>query len=140
MQFFLELNLVDSIKELKDKQDKLEKLKVNLTIEVGKIGDLEEKILKNKWKIDLLEQNDSKNEDIIKLLNAADLKLEKEIKELKEKFAPKLGAEGATLPSSCTDLENRGQPFNGIYLVKDSSTKKIQSISCDFGASGNFSL
>ena len=124
------------MKELRDKQHELEKMKVNLTIEAGKIVYLEERVMENRKKIDHLEKMNLKNEEKIESLNSTSLELGKEIKKLEGKLEPKPEPEGATLPSSCTDLQKRGQPYNGVFLVKNSSTKKIVAVSCEFGTSG----
>ena len=42
----------------------------------------------------------------------------------------------AALPSSCTDLSLIGHSLNGLYLVQNTATSKIETIYCNFGTSG----
>ena len=44
----------------------------------------------------------------------------------------------ALLPSSCRDLSQFGLSFDGLYLVKNPETRKIETIFCDFGTSSKF--
>jgi len=42
----------------------------------------------------------------------------------------------ALAPSSCRELSNAGHSFDGLYLVQNQDTKKIETILCTFGTSG----
>ena len=42
----------------------------------------------------------------------------------------------APFPSSCADLQAIGHSLDGFYLVKNPTTKKIETIFCDFVTSG----
>ncbi len=41
----------------------------------------------------------------------------------------------AVLPSSCRDLSLIGHSLNGLYLVQNLDTKKIETVFCNFGTS-----
>ncbi len=41
----------------------------------------------------------------------------------------------AVLPSSCRDLSLIGHILDGLYLVQNLDTKKVETIFCDFGTS-----
>lgn len=42
----------------------------------------------------------------------------------------------APFPSSCADLQAIGHSLDGFYLVKNPTTRKIETIFCDFVTSG----
>jgi len=42
----------------------------------------------------------------------------------------------AVLPSSCGDLSLIGHNLNGLYLVQNSDTDKIETVYCDFETPG----
>jgi len=41
----------------------------------------------------------------------------------------------ALLPTSCRDLSQFGHTLDGLYLVKNVDTKKVEAVFCDFGTS-----
>ena len=42
----------------------------------------------------------------------------------------------ALAPSSCRELSFAGHSLNGLYLVQNQDTKKIETVLCTFGTSG----
>lgn len=46
----------------------------------------------------------------------------------------------AALPTSCRDLSLIGHSLDGLYLVKNMETNKIETVYCDFGTSGKLTL
>ncbi len=41
----------------------------------------------------------------------------------------------AVAPSSCRDLSLVGHSLDGLYLVQNLDTKKVETVLCDFGTS-----
>ena len=41
----------------------------------------------------------------------------------------------AVVPSSCRDLSLIGHILDGLYLIKNVDTKKVETVFCDFGTS-----
>ena len=94
----------------------------------------------NLAKINRLEEKNSRNEAKI-------AEQDNEIKKLKARINTNIETNplprppystGASVPSSCNDLATSGQSSNGLYLIKNEGTKKIEAVSCSFGPSGNF--
>jgi len=46
--------------------------------------------------------------------------------------------QSAVFPSSCDDLLVIGHNLDGLYLVKNADTNKIETVFCDFQISGKF--
>ena len=44
----------------------------------------------------------------------------------------------AVAPSSCRELSLIGHSLDGLYLLQNSNTKKIETVFCDFGESSKF--
>ena len=44
----------------------------------------------------------------------------------------------ANEPSSCEELATNGHSSDGLYLVKNPDSKKIEAVACSFGANGEF--
>ena len=42
----------------------------------------------------------------------------------------------AVAPSSCRELSANGHSSDGLYLVKNQNTKKIETVLCTFGTEG----
>jgi len=42
----------------------------------------------------------------------------------------------AIVPSSCRELATAGHSIDGLYLVQNSDSRKIEAVFCDFGTSG----
>jgi len=76
----------------------------------------------------------------VKLLETENAEQDKEITHLKKTIDDQLGKPGdvstsATEPSSCKELATNGYSINGLYLVKNPDTRKIEAVSCSFGTS-----
>ena len=99
----------------------------------------------NEEKIGNLEKRNSKNEKKIRLLETTNAEQDKEIEKLKAIIdetkigtKPSVLSTGTAEPSSCNELAIGGHSSNGFYLVKNSVTKKMETVSYKFGTSGNY--
>ena len=106
-------------------------LKTRNAVNLEKIGNLEKRKSKNEKKIHLLE---TKNAEQAKEIT----KLKIIIDEIKIETKPFVLFTGTAEPSSFNELVVSGYSSNGFYLVKNSVTKKIETVSCKFGTSGNY--
>ena len=110
-------------------------------------------------KVDLLEARNIEN---VELLTTKISKKEEEIAKLKATIDAKQGAAPfddkrdrrdqnndkqilsghsstrALAPSSCRELSLIGHTLDGLYLVQNVDTKKIETVLCNFGTSGKF--
>ena len=44
----------------------------------------------------------------------------------------------AVIPSSCRELDLIGHSLDGLYLVQNQDTKKIETLFCDFGPTSKY--
>jgi len=95
-------------------------------------------------KVAHLEENSSKKSAKMGLLEATNAEQDKEISKLKTKVVLKPvdlispGFSKKEMPSSCSELGEMGHSLNGIYLVKNPGTKKIETVFCTFGTTRKF--
>lgn len=78
-----------------------------------------------KWSTSILEKKWAKHEEEIIKINANCIR--------------RISRDSQTsknVPSSCKELAIKGHPFNGLYLVKNSDTKNIEAVLCDFENTG----
>ena len=96
-------------------------------------------------KIAFLEKSNAVSKIQIGHLEAKNAEQDQEIAKLRTKIVSKqvipistglLKQKGAGIPSSCSELEQRGHSFDGLYLVKNPETKKIETVFCRFETEG----
>jgi len=87
----------------------------------AKISDQGEEIIQLKAKMDLRSSNYHQMNSVYSKEGSSDDFLAK-----------------AVLPSSCRDLSLIGHNLDGLYLVQNIDTKKVETIFCDFGTSSKW--
>jgi len=80
-------------------------------------------------KIDLLTTQRAQQEEEIKLLKNKPASIKTNSIPIESDSSPRLP------PSSCRQLSTIGHSLDGIYLVANQDTKKIEAIYCEFGSS-----
>ena len=148
----------NKIKLLDEENNKISKTIADLDTKCGgndkKIDALK---TQNEERFDVLKGNNNEFDSKIKLLESKNNQQDKDIKYLNttmvspqelvqstgrsycERHFTKEECESpikTTAPSSCRDLAIRGHSFNGIYLLNNPETNKIQTALCLFGNSG----
>lgn len=110
-----------------------------------RLDDISKKNKANEVKIAFLEKTNAESKIKIGHLESKNAEQDKEIAKLKTKIVSKpvtpistglSKQKGAGIPSSCSELEQRGHSFDGLYLVKNPGTKKIETVFCRFETEG----
>jgi len=96
----------------------------------AKIGRLEEKSSEKLAKLDLLEATIAEQDKAITKLKTKIFS--NPVNPITHGFSKK------GIPSSCSELAKRGHSSDGLYLVKNHGTKKIETVFCNFGPPGRF--
>ncbi len=95
-------------------------------------------------KVDHLEaKNAEQSEEIIKLKAKMDTKIICDLSHLTNVKESSTAGDCTTVrkpivPASCRELAIMGHSNNGLYLVQNRDTKRIETIFCDFITSGEF--
>lgn len=118
-----------------ENEAKIDRLQAKNVENEAKMAKQEEEIVKLKAKIDVEvvadHFYDTSFDDDQLLHSSIDHNKQASFTERKESSS----SARAILPSSCRDLGLIGHSLDGLYLVQNQDTKKIEAVYCDFGTS-----
>ena len=116
---------------------KLDSLEVKNVKNEEKILKQEEEIIKLKAKVDAKLDFDHQLEPFSVESNLPSTDSNKIIPTYKkESSSGESPSSKLVIPASCRELSLIGHSLDGLYLVKNINTKKIETVYCDFGDSG----